>query len=449
MSKYYSTDGGRTWEGPFSAEEFYSLQQSGIVDAHVLVRDGDLATVEAPAAAPTQPPPGMLPSANPVDNKVYYVMTNGQQIGPVSMAAIMQMLQLGNITPTSTVWCEGMDSWKPLQELLPAAQDSIVDFTLKGFSIGNFFSQVFTHHSKEEVDNIMCAGIKQTTPPLSQVPTGWPTPWIFARMILVCLALYFGFNWALNQYGNPLLIPGLLFVGNFGFPFCVFMFLYELNVRRDVPLYVGIKALVCGGLLSLIFALFLFEMDLFEAEGAWKAGLIEEPAKLLAVLVICGGAYRNGRVLAGLLLGAAVGAGFAAFESAGYTFMFLLEHIFGNRFADPDAVMLQRALCSFATHAVWTAITAGAYWHACRLRVADGTRQANDTSLDLSVLFDIRFLRVAIIPVILHCVWNSEYFNEFGYLKLITLGLIGWVVALALVSVGVKQIAYDKSHEKA
>ena len=69
-----------------------------------------------------------------------------------------------------------------------------------------------------------------------------------------------------------------------------------------------------------------------------------------------------------MLFGAAIGAGFACFESAGYAFHYLLtapESLFSDqRFNVPAAteVIVVRGLLAPFGHVVWTALAAGALW---------------------------------------------------------------------------------------
>ena len=216
-------------------------------------------------------------------------------------------------------------------------------------------------------------------------------------------------------------------------------------------------------MIALIITLFLPTVS--PSLVAWIAGPIEEPAKLLAVILIAG-SRRNGRILTGLLLGAGVGAGFAAFESAGYTFTEIIRLVSSSiaaeliaplnpmkgqaiaestRAIDPDAVMQVRALITPFGHIVWTAITAGAYWLVLRYRIAEGRRSYTSTSIDWAALGDIRFLRIACIPVLLHLVWNTPWLIGYGLLRFLVLGVIAWAVALRLVQAGLHQIREEKN----
>ena len=409
-----------------------------------------------------------MPDSTTTDT--YFIqLSNGEQDGPYSLIELKEMLQKGIICVETEIRSSKCGCPLHLDELLHHGQtDTIDDITglngLGGFSLWHFFADVFRRHSRDEVLEVFCCGTPATTPPLHTVSSAWPSPWIFARMLFACILLYFGFNWASNTFQNPNLVPGLMFVGNFAIPFCVAVFFFELNVRREVPFFDVLIAMFYGGLISLIFALALVSVspDLF----MWIAGPLEEPAKLLAVILIASN-RRNGRVLTGLLLGAGVGAGFAAFESSGYTFTELARFISSSTAAElitsinpaqghaiaqsaslinPDAVMQIRALITPFGHIVWTAITAGAYWLTLKYRMDEGLRDYHATGIDWAAFADVRFLRIALIPVVLHLVWNTTWLAEFGLLRFLVLGIIAWAVALRLVRAGLLQIREEKCH---
>ena len=397
----------------------------------------------------------------------HILLPNGEQDGPYTLQELQEMHRSGLITADTEIRSSKCGCPLRVDELLhPSEKGTLDDITglngLGGFSLWHFFADVFRHHSREEVLDIFCCGTPGTTPPLHAVSSAWPTPWIFARMLLACILLYFGFNWACNTFQNPNLVPGLMFVGNFAIPFCVAVFFFELNVRREVPFLEVMRAMFYGGLMSLIFALGLVAVSPHLL--AWIAGPIEEPAKLVAAILIAG-SRRNGRIHTGLLLGAGVGAGFAAFESSGYTFAELARFISSSTAAqlitsinpaqgyamaqnasliNPDAVMQVRALITPFGHIVWTAISAGAYWLALKHRIAEGRRPCNATGIDWAAFADVRFLRIAIVPVVLHLVWNTTWLEEFGLLRFLILGVIAWAVALRLVHAGLQQIREEK-----
>lgn len=389
--------------------------------------------------------------------KQYYILKDGdKQEGPIDEESLHKQLKDGTISGSTKVWCEGMQEWEPANKVfnnnthLPPppkpivysakskaemAQDLINSATglskIDGFSFKSFFSELFKKHSNDDVVRLFCRGTKETTPGLEAVAATWPTPWVFSRLLIACVLLYFGFGWALETYKNANLIPGYIFVGSFGMPLCIMVLFYELNIRQDMSFYEAVKAMVFGGLLSLILALFLF--DKVDFDEAYWAGPIEEPAKLLAALFICDKTHRDGRILHGLLIGAAAGAGFAAFESAGYVFRYMSED-----------VMETRAIWSPLGHVVWTAITAGAYWHVMGLKIQEGKRAKDATNIDFSIFGDMRFWRIAIIPVVLHMLWNSLLLGEYHNYVWIGTGVLAWFIALGLVQAGINQIKREK-----
>ncbi len=409
-----------------------------------------------------------MSSASSKQARYYLQLPQGEQEGPYSLKELREMLQRELINADTEVREEGTEHTQAVDELLNGAvSNAIDDITglsgISTFSLKHFFSDVFRRHSREELLEVFCCGTSGTTPPLHAINCNWPSPWIFTRMLLGCLLLYFGFNWASNTFQTPTLLPGLMFVGNFAIPFCVAILFFELNVRREVPFLELMRAMLYGGLIALIISLLLTTMS--PSLVAWIAGPVEEPAKLLAVILIAG-SRRNGRILTGLLLGAGVGAGFAAFESAGYTYTEVIRLVSSSIAAElvasfnprqglaiaeslqsinPDAVMQIRALITPFGHIVWTAITAGAYWLVLRQRIAEGLRTSTATGIDWSALTDIRFLRIACIPVVLHMVWNTPWLAEYGLLRFLVLGIIAWAVALRLVQAGLHQIREEKA----
>lgn len=449
----YSPDNGSTWMGPFSQQEIDQLKAAGTVEDSYLIKDTavqdivpvenvDSPASEAPNVARANVPPPIEAVPNPVPSfpvdADYYVNLSGEQKGPYNINELRKLVANHTVHHATMCWTQGMENWKAISDVLPElfAQGSGEKLEkLEGFFITRFFADVFKRHQPNETVDLFCCGSSRTTPPLHEVPTNWPSPWIFARMLAICLLLYFGFDWGWSEFHrNPTLLTGSFFVGNFGIPFCVTILFFELNVRRDVPFLKVARAMVVGGLISLIVALFLFENVNLGRDAYW-AGPIEEPAKLIATLIVAS-RLRNGRILTGMLLGCAVGAGFAAFESGGYTLRGGLD------------TMEMRALLSPFGHVVWTAITAGAYWFVQNLKTESAQRKPEDKRIDFSILADMRFLRIALFPVAIHMVWNSELLPTLGYWKYVGLGVIAWIIALRLIQAGLNQVRAEQIKAK-
>lgn len=244
---------------------------------------------------------------------------------------------------------------------------------------------------------------------------------------------------------EPELLPGMIFAGSFAVPLSIVVLFMETNTPRNISVSQVIFTFLTGAVISFFIALILFEVY-EDADLQWMrasvAGLAEEPAKVLALVVL---AYnrRYRYTLNGLLFGAAVGAGFAAFESAGYAFCTGLNDMIHppadteplKAFAQAmeDNLMLRGLLAPFG-HVVWTAMCGGMLW---KVKGSERFRW--------SMLLDSRFLRVLGIAVALHMLYNSEFIGELQLGFMIVLGLVAWLVVFAILADGLKQIEDEKA----
>ena len=435
----------------------------------------------APAAAPSMPLPP--PPPKPV---LYYVLKDGAQMGPYDMGKINEMIAAEELAVDVMVWTEGMAEWKPVSEIggkpvdmkalavssalktkdtaLRAAKklDSLVGSAsglskLEGFRWGSFFSAVFKKHTDDEVYEIFNCGTPTNTPTIDNVSPSWPTPWLFTRMLVYGLVLTVLFYIGVTHFNNSNMVPGFILFVSLTIPFSVFMMFYELNVRRDVSMYNALRGLFAGGAASLLYALLIFSKLKF-LEGAWWAGPIEESAKLYAALIVARYIQlRNGRILTGILLGCATGAGFAIFETAGYVYRFTLkDEIIGMAYGVETnygvQVALMRGILAPFCHVVWTAVTVGGFYLVSNLREKESAEKLEWRGVDWKALADFRFLRIMLIPVCLHMVWNAGEIwmpwlgnSDIGeYAVYGFLGFVAWALALRLVQAGINQVRKEQ-----
>lgn len=297
---------------------------------------------------------------------------------------------------------------------------------IESFSLPTFFSEAFRRHDSDEVENLLSVGTRKTTP-IPNVGMGiMPSPWIFLRALTGAIIAYLIFLSAWNSYENIYLIPGLIIVGSFAVPFSVLILFFELNTPKNISIFKVVQFVVVGGSMSLFVSLLLFDItSLTSYFGAAAAGFIEESGKLAVLLMLIrfSKSNRYRYLLNALLLGAAVGTGFAAFESAGYA----LRIGFISSEVMMDNMQLRGAMAPFS-HIIWTAIAASAFWMA----------RPHYTTIWYT-LFSFRFLKIFLIPVSLHFVWNLPFEGPF-MIKYIILGFVGWVVVISLVQEGLKEI---------
>jgi protease PrsW len=177
------------------------------------------------------------------------------------------------------------------------------------------------------------------------------------RVLLTSSVLYISGLGILIVTGNPNLFPTVVMLGSFTVPVAYVAFFYERRHLSRLSMPTTAAAFVYGGLLgvfaaSIVEPLFVGTIDFLTA---FQVGIIEESAKILGVLIVAR-RRRHDAELDGLILGAAVGMGFAAFESTGYAFTAFLHS--GGSLSTTVAVTLLRGLLSPVGHGTWTAILA-------------------------------------------------------------------------------------------
>src|SRR4051794_8241938 len=159
---------------------------------------------------------------------------------------------------------------------------------------------------------------------------------------------------------DNILVPTVIIVGSFMVP--VTMAAFALSRRRDG--YLTTEEVVLGFLLAGTLGVVgtaLAETYLVPAaSGTFIAvGLIEELGKGAVLLLVAHQVvYREPRD--GMVLGAVVGAGFAAFESAGYALQTLLDNLHSQTVIAIVEIETLRAVLAPFGHITWTALIGGA-----------------------------------------------------------------------------------------
>jgi len=291
---------------------------------------------------------------------------------------------------------------------------------IEGFKISEMFSEIWRKRTDEDMETYFAVGTPCNTPKLAEVDPSWPKPWFFFKTFILAVFVYWGFVFAYDQFKNDNLLPGLLVMGSFVMPTTLLILFFEINVLRNVPLYQVLKLALLGGILSLILSLFLYQWTKLGGTDNWfgalGVGLVEETGKAAALLLVLN-KLKYRWILNGMLFGAAVGAGFAGFESAGYAYRYGLE-----------VITTRGVLAICGGHVLWTALVGGALW-----------RVRGDQKFEWRMLGDARFLRVFGLAVAMHMVWDSPL-NLPLHLKSIALGFVVWVALLSYIQTGLRQI---------
>lgn len=295
--------------------------------------------------------------------------------------------------------------------------------------VSDLFSGVLKSHTKDELDEVLISGTSKTTPAETDISDGWSAPWVFSRVFLILTATFLALYICVFSFENAISIAGMIFIGSLAMPFALMLFFWEANVPRNVSFFDVMRIFFIGGTLSMIVTMLMSEIVGVRGEldfgGAILVGIVEELSKFVICLIYIK-RYDTKYIMNGLLIGAAVGTGFAVFESAGYAFIFTIRE---SARAGVDVIFL-RAFLSGGGHIVWTAITSAAFVLVKR-----------DRPFSLSYVGDKKFLTLFFIPVVLHAVWDMpiNFLSSIHFVQL-ALTAIVWIVVLSLLRSGVSQI---------
>ncbi len=293
------------------------------------------------------------------------------------------------------------------------------------FSLNDLWCDVFKKHTSEESDSLLISGTSHTTPSLRELCTTWNRPWLYSRVFIVLLITFALLTACTYLFQNIIAIPGVMFIGAMVIPFTLLVLFWETNIPKNISIFKLVTIFFIGGVASIIFSLILFTIfpvEQLDYIGATVTGIVEEVGKLAIVFILIKQLDCK-YILNGILIGATVGAGFAAFESAGYALAY------GNDINGILEVTVMRAILSPGGHIVWAAISGAAVMFA-----------KGDEKLNFGVFKSAKFWRLFPVPVVLHAVWDMPI-PLSPYLMYGGLILIAWVFILALLRSGMSQVS--------
>ncbi|WP_394433944.1 PrsW family intramembrane metalloprotease [Streptomyces sp. SGAir0957] len=191
---------------------------------------------------------------------------------------------------------------------------------------------------------------QQPLPPGPQVRAG-----LWKRCLWGGLALWVLTALVTYATKNTTLLPTLILLGSFLVPAVFVLWAYERH-GRDLGVHLILGCFLVGGVLGVLGAsvmeYYLLHPSVWMFVGV---GLIEEAVKLLALMYVLRRHPRIRGLRAGLVLGATVGFGFAAFESAGYAFNAAVTMKGIDLRSLLETEVLRGLLAPFG-HGLWTAI---------------------------------------------------------------------------------------------
>jgi RsiW-degrading membrane proteinase PrsW (M82 family) len=399
----------------------------------------------------------------------WFYLQDGKTVGPVDRDAVAALLRDSMLGPASYVWQEGMADWLPVAEV-PALRPLIVPVsvlppplpqraaaggpapgrrdgllgnlaagiskyaelpTLSGVPIRDLLiGGLATGGQPLSIEDELIVGTGLTTPPLEALSTRWPKPRIFWRIFGGALATYLLLQLGFWQFDNPNFVPGMIVIGSFVVPLAIVVLFFEMNTPRNVSIYQVGKMFLLGGALSLILTMIVLQIVPGSGSGgllpAMLTGVVEETGKALTLLLMVR-MIRYRWESNGLLFGAAVGAGFAGFESAGYAFMAALND---QSVGSATITILIRGLLAPGGHVIWTAMVGSALW-----------KIKKDKPFSVGMLFHPTVLRRWTIAVILHGLWDTDIYFVPWFIQEPLLLILGWYIIFAILKEALAQVA--------
>lgn len=291
------------------------------------------------------------------------------------------------------------------------------------FKLSDLWSDVLQKHTRDESEQLLISGTARTTPTAAEMAGSWTRPWLYSRIFAVLAITFVLLLVCTMLFQNALSIPGLVFIGAMMMPFSLLVLFWETNIARNISIFELVKMFFVGGVLSLVFTLTLYSIvpvGELDVAGAILVGIVEEMGKLVAVAIFV--KRSNAKyILNGMLIGAAVGAGFAVFESAGYAL------IYSSDVAAVVESIILRGLLSAGGHLVWAAMSGAA------VMFAKGSED-----FTLSIFKKTGFWKLFPVPIVLHSLWDMPFSN---IVVLVVLVVIAWVFILALIRTGLAEIS--------
>ncbi|WP_283679447.1 PrsW family glutamic-type intramembrane protease [Lentilactobacillus sp. Marseille-Q4993] len=330
-------------------------------------------------------------------------------------------------------WCQGMFSflWAGVRRNYDNLDDNIArhleesgDRTVE-IHLSKMFSEVFQKHTKDEADRLFIVGTRKTTPSLAKVSSSPVKPWFFSRVFLLLAVSFTMLMMLLVMFKSDKVIPGIIFIGSLAVPFSLLMMFFEINVYQNISALQTITTFLVGGILSLIVTMTLYLAlpikTTVSIENALLVGFVEEVAKCIVVILFIN-RYKLNYIFNGVLIGAAVGAGFSVFESSGYVSEYGLFTIFTRSFQ------------AFGTHTIWAAIVGGAV-------ILGKTRKQPFRVKDFFT--KPRFFIFLLLVIFLHTFWDWDIPHTgigVSIAQEVFDVVVGWFTITILIDAGLREV---------
>ncbi len=303
---------------------------------------------------------------------------------------------------------------------------------------GDFFSSVFKQHSTGEAERIFMCGTSDTTPPISQVSTRWPRPWLFSRVLLLLVVVTALFGLVASVFDNFIGLACFIFFGAMAAPFTVAVFFFECNALRNISFVEVAKVFVLGGTVSILGAVAIESLLPYEtlSAGGFFASLfiaiVEEVVKGAVIAFFLLRFRGRNYILSSMLIGAAVAGAFGAFETAGFALHYW--NLYGLE--NSINLILTSSGMAIGRHVAWGAIQGGAF-----------ALGSDGRDFSFAQVLDVKCLTFLAASLLLHFFWTfdiplfSNASSAFGFSSQHAIcTAFAWIVISVLLNRGLEQV---------
>lgn len=262
--------------------------------------------------------------------------------------------------------------------------------------------------------------------------------------------------------GNVNLLPTLILLGSFLVPVTFVAWAFGRAHARDLDIGQIARAFLIGGVLGVLAASMLEAYFLSPSPFLYVGvGLIEELVKALALVFVSRKVARR-TLRNGLVLGAAVGFGFAGFETAGYALTSLLT-VHGLSLRALIETEILRSVLAPLGHGLWTAILGGVIFAATgngRWRLTRNVLTAYIGVVILHALWDSMSMIAIYITAQLTSpgwaegMWDNGFLSSPTDLQVHLYTAINWIGLILVSTVGLfwlgtlrRRVALEERHE--
>lgn len=297
--------------------------------------------------------------------------------------------------------------------------------------------------TKEEKERAIMSGMAGNVPYESEMVREWKPPFLFYKFFLYSVVMMFFIFVCSYMYdfGDALLVSIVPYI----IPLTMLIFIWELNVPRNIPITDVMFITFFSGIVCYLLIFFMIDITgiSYADNSVFTEPLLSVVSRLLLVCIFLRKKSR-GYGLNGILIGAAVGAGYSIMETADELF-YLAEY--AGHISGVMGLIIVRILMVIGGSVLWTASYGGA------LALAKGRE-----TLKGKHLADSLFLICLIGTYLIEVLWDYDitaFFIRFAdsnvavglytflYVyqgKYILLIVVSWILFLFVARKGMEQV---------